>query len=192
MHKHAPYSLGLICWMFLVINHIGILPPCFIGCMHSFDLLFTLFGKMCFSFTKYPISVRICPHLLQYLEDPTHDPSLSSSAWTGASFLADSAKTCHSHQSALSLEESSADLKLWSKTKIKLYSKVKVCTCKNKCKQNPKGGKQKLKGRKQKSQSNTNGTVVHKSKDWVFILDINQGSKCSVAPFSSHSENELK
>ena len=27
---------------------------------------------------------------------------------------------------------------------------MKVCTCKNKCKQNPKGGKQKLKGKKAK------------------------------------------
>ena len=164
MHKHAPSSLGLICWMFLVIKCIGILPPCFIGCMHSFDLLFTLFGKMCFSFTKYPISVRICPHLLQYLEDPTHDPSLSSSAWTGASFLADSAKTCHSHQSALSLEASSADLKLWSKTKIKLNSIVKVNNVKIwglEVQTKHKRWKAKLKGKKAKDSIKHNWSCFH-------------------------------
>ena len=59
-------------------------------------------------------------------------------------------------------------------------------------KQNTKGGKQNWKGRKQESQSNINGTLVYKSKDWVFILDINQGSKCSVGLFSSHSENETR
>ena len=59
-------------------------------------------------FSKYPKSVEIRHHLIQYLQDPTHDPSLSS-AWTRHSLpIQQKAATVSSLPNPQHLEASSA------------------------------------------------------------------------------------